>query len=152
MCHTLPNLCLVKILLSVTGVGYLRLLITFVGSIHTLIYVALTASYFLFTLSNPVPLLECIELETTNVVSITAYYQQFGSVFIYLCHSCRSNGPHVCKWGMVDLVRKIYFQLYCNHDYWNYVSTYYATVELILNSFVFLYCFLFYVISFYCFV
>ncbi|XP_037300053.1 sodium- and chloride-dependent creatine transporter 1-like [Manduca sexta] len=46
------------------GVGYLRMLVSFLGSVYTSIYVALTVTYFLYTLSNSIPFLDCMELIT----------------------------------------------------------------------------------------
>ncbi|XP_031767201.2 sodium- and chloride-dependent glycine transporter 1-like isoform X2 [Galleria mellonella] len=45
------------------GVGYMRLLISFISSVYTVIYMALLVAYFLYTLSNSIPFLEC-----TNIV------------------------------------------------------------------------------------
>ncbi|XP_026742156.1 sodium- and chloride-dependent transporter XTRP3-like isoform X2 [Trichoplusia ni] len=44
------------------GVGYLRLLISFLGSVYSIIYLAMTITYFLYTISNSLPFWECIEL------------------------------------------------------------------------------------------
>ncbi|CAH1647853.1 unnamed protein product [Spodoptera littoralis] len=44
------------------GVGYMRLFISFLGSVYSVIYLAMTVTYFLYTLSNSLPFWECIEL------------------------------------------------------------------------------------------
>ncbi|CAH2036089.1 unnamed protein product, partial [Iphiclides podalirius] len=41
------------------GVGYLRLAISMLTSIHTIIYVALITTYFFYTISNSIPFWEC---------------------------------------------------------------------------------------------
>ncbi|CAK1588083.1 unnamed protein product [Parnassius mnemosyne] len=41
------------------GVGYLRLLISMLEVVHTIVYVALTVTYFMYTLSNSIPFWEC---------------------------------------------------------------------------------------------
>ncbi|CAH0746155.1 unnamed protein product [Diatraea saccharalis] len=51
------------------GVGYLRLLVSFFGSIYTAIYLALTAAYFLYTITNSTPFIEC----TGVVQTLDAY-------------------------------------------------------------------------------
>ncbi|XP_059059909.1 sodium-dependent neutral amino acid transporter B(0)AT3-like [Achroia grisella] len=43
------------------GVGYIRLLISFIGSVYTVIHMALLITYFFYTLSNSIPFLECID-------------------------------------------------------------------------------------------
>uniref|UniRef100_A0A2A4JU52 Uncharacterized protein n=1 Tax=Heliothis virescens TaxID=7102 RepID=A0A2A4JU52_HELVI len=45
-----------------TGVGYLRLLISLLCSVYSIIYLAMTTTYFLYTISNSLPFWECIEL------------------------------------------------------------------------------------------
>ncbi|KAF9419099.1 hypothetical protein HW555_004270 [Spodoptera exigua] len=44
------------------GVGYMRLFISFLGSVYSVIYLAMTVTYFLYTLSSSLPFWECIEL------------------------------------------------------------------------------------------
>ncbi|CAH0578382.1 unnamed protein product [Chrysodeixis includens] len=44
------------------GVGYLRLLVSLFGSVYSIIYLAMTVTYFLYTISNSLPFWECIEL------------------------------------------------------------------------------------------
>ncbi|XP_075990932.1 sodium- and chloride-dependent neutral and basic amino acid transporter B(0+)-like isoform X2 [Anticarsia gemmatalis] len=44
------------------GVGYLRLLISFLSAVYSMIFLSLTTSYFLFTISNSLPFWGCIDL------------------------------------------------------------------------------------------
>ncbi|KAJ8737319.1 hypothetical protein PYW07_000590 [Mythimna separata] len=44
------------------GVGYLRLLVSLLGSVYSIIFLAMTATYLLYTISNSLPFWECIEL------------------------------------------------------------------------------------------
>ncbi|RVE51529.1 hypothetical protein evm_003799 [Chilo suppressalis] len=48
------------------GVGYLRLLVSFFGSIYTSIYLALSASYFLYTIRHSIPFIECPYIAVTE--------------------------------------------------------------------------------------
>lgn len=57
----------------VSGVGYMRLFISFLGSIYSVIYLAMTVTYFLYTLSNSLPFWECIELVLDQVSPHTTY-------------------------------------------------------------------------------
>ncbi|XP_013189415.1 sodium-dependent nutrient amino acid transporter 1 [Amyelois transitella] len=43
------------------GVGYLRLLVSALGSIYTMVYVALLVTCFLYTANNSIPFVECRE-------------------------------------------------------------------------------------------
>ncbi|KAJ0183667.1 hypothetical protein K1T71_000090 [Dendrolimus kikuchii] len=43
------------------GVGYMRVLISFLASVYTSIYVALTLTYFFYTISHSIPFWECID-------------------------------------------------------------------------------------------
>ncbi|XP_045784574.1 sodium- and chloride-dependent neutral and basic amino acid transporter B(0+)-like [Maniola jurtina] len=47
------------------GVGFIRLLISFICALYTVVYVAITITYIFHTLNNPITMLECsVRLET----------------------------------------------------------------------------------------
>ncbi|CAH0716569.1 unnamed protein product, partial [Brenthis ino] len=44
------------------GIGYLRLLISYIGAVYSMVYVGMSLTYILFTLSDAVPFWECFDL------------------------------------------------------------------------------------------
>ncbi|KAM3968382.1 sodium- and chloride-dependent glycine transporter 1 [Aphomia sociella] len=63
------------------GVGYMRLLISFIGSVYTVIHMALLVTYFFYTLSNSIPFLEC-----SNVIVTEDVYED-----VFNTTSCQNN-------------------------------------------------------------
>ncbi|XP_072931491.1 sodium-dependent nutrient amino acid transporter 1-like [Epargyreus clarus] len=56
------------------GVGYLRLLISFVASIYTVAYVAIVATYFFYSLNNSIPFWSCPESLIIQEINDTYVY------------------------------------------------------------------------------
>nr|XP_034839538.1 sodium-dependent nutrient amino acid transporter 1-like [Maniola hyperantus] len=56
------------------GVGFMRLLISFICSVYTVVYVAITITYIFHTLNNPITMLECSTLLETSEGDIEVVY------------------------------------------------------------------------------
>lgn len=63
MLHGRPYNCLIIL----SGIGYIRLLINFVGSAYSVVYLSLSIAYFLYTATHNLPFMVCVELVEIEV-------------------------------------------------------------------------------------